>query len=422
MSVLAGLAFGAGAQFVNNVLASHAADESYAKQKALMDKQNEMNRANVYGQTQLQAQGARMAGFNPAMFMNGGTQPAPTVSQGNADMAQTFPLDVSDMLALAQINKTQAETENVKADTNVKKNQAPNVAADTSLKLAQKLYTDAGTEVQNQKAQEISNINEQYADRNNTVKATGPAMMDQWRSGLQEKGLWDKLLPKTRETIDAIADGEFDLSVGGLAALKDIVGTQTDISDADRKVVENGLRSAVIYGQLSEPAVLNAMSKMPWYEAELKRVGKDKILADIDKVRKEIEKIGNRAYTDEKGVKHEAKGELAILELEKKYKEMLNKSFQSGDLDYLKSQGEYGKWFEKYSEDLLQNILPNILPTALLNRGLYNAGKGARSKPKSSTGDGDFVPRQMPDGSIEIRTKDQWKQYDSNISDFNFGR
>ena len=83
MSVLAGLAFGAGAQFVNNVLASHAADESYAKQKAMMDKQNEMNRANVYGQTQLQSQGARMAGFNPAMFMNGGTQPAPTVSQGN---------------------------------------------------------------------------------------------------------------------------------------------------------------------------------------------------------------------------------------------------------------------------------------------------------------------------------------------------
>lgn len=345
MSVLAGLAFGAGAQFVNNVLASHAADESYAKQKALMNKQDEMNRANVYGNTMLQAQGARMAGFNPAMFMNGGTQAAPTVSQGNADMAQSFPLDVSDILALSQINKTKEEIENIKADTNIKKNQAPNVLADTNLKISQKLYQDASTEVQNQKAQEIRNINEQYADRNNMVKTAGPAMMDKWRSSLQEKGLWDKVLPKTRETIDSIANGELDLSVGGLAALSDIIKTQTDMSDADRKFVENGLRSAVVYGQLSDSSVLNAMSKQPFYESELKRVGIDKINADIDKVRTEIMKI----VADTSKVRSETE-----------YQDALNKAFKAGDLDYLKSQGEYGKWIEKYSEGILADILKGI--------------------------------------------------------------
>lgn len=361
-AILASLAFGAGSSLINNALASHAADESYSRQNALMNKQNEMNRANVYGNTMLQAQGARMAGFNPAMFMQGGTQAAPTVSQGNADMQQTFPLDVSDFLALAQLEKTKAETENVNADTNVKKNQAPNVAADTDLKVAQKLYQDASTEVQKQKAEEIANINEQYADRNNMVKTTGPAMMDKWRASLQEKGLWDKVLPKTRETIDAIANGELDLSVGGLVALADIIKTQTDMSDADRKFVENGLRSAVVYGQLSNQEVIDAMSKQPFYESELKRVGIDKINADIDKVRTEIMKIVS---------------DTAKVRSETEYQDALNKSFKAGDLDYLKSQGEYGKWIEKYSEGILADILKGIG-----SRGAGSKAPAAPSVPK----------------------------------------
>lgn len=371
-AILASLAFGAGSSLINNALASHAADESYSKQKALMDKQNEMNRANVYGNTQLQAQGARMAGFNPAMFMNGGTQAAPTVSQGNADMQQTFPLNVSDFLALAQLEKTKADTENVKADTNVKKNQVPNVAADTDLKVAQKLYQDASTEVQNQKAQEISNINEQYADRNNMVKTTGPAMMDKWRASLQEKGLWDKLLPKTRETIDSIANGELDLSVGGLAALTDIIKSQTDMSDADRKFVENGLRSAVVYGQLSNQEVIDAMSKQPFYESELKRVGIDKINADIDKVRTEIMKIVS---------------DTAKIRSETEYQNALNQSFKAGDLDYLKSQGEYGKWIEKYAEGILADILKGVG-----SRGVGGKAPAAPAAPKVIINNGPTRP------------------------------
>lgn len=416
---LAGLAAGVATSAMNNYFSNKAADKSYARQRILMQDQNRMNNDNMYNSTSIQAQGARMAGFNPAMYMSGGTQAAPTVSQGNADMAQTFPTDIDSMMSVANLLKTKADIENVQADTNLKKTQAPNVEADTSLKFSQKLYQDASTEVQNQKAQEIKNINEQYADRNNTVKSMGPAMMDKWRLQLQENKVWDKLLPRTRETIDAIADGEVDLSVGGLAALNDIVKSQADMSDADRKFAENGLRNAVIHGQLSDSAVLKAMSKMPWYEAELKRVGKDKILADIDKVRKEIEKIGNYAYTDENGVKHGAKGELALLDLEKKYKEMVNKSFESGDLDYLKHQGEYGKWFEKYAEELFLNSFSNLLSVLLLNRGLGNIGK----HPSKTTTDGgtDLVPRRMPNGQIEYRTKDGWHKYDNpGVGNFNF--
>lgn len=345
LPALAGLAAGIGVQMLNNYYSDRAAETSYHRQRAMMKKQNDMNRQNLFDNAQIQAQGARMAGFNPAMFMSGGIQPAPTVSQGNADMAQRFPMDVDSMLSVAQLLKTEADIENVKADTNVKKNQAPNVEADTNLKISQKLYQDASTEVQKKKAQEISNINQQYADRNNMVKTAGPAMMDKWRASLQEKGLWDKILPKTRETIDSIADGELELSVGGLAALSDIIKSQTDMSDADRKFVENGLRSAVIYGQLSNKEVIDAMSKQPFYEAELKRVGIDKINADIDKVRTEIMKI----VADTSKVRSETE-----------YQNALNKSFKAGDLDYLKSQGEYGKWIEKYAEGVLSDILKGV--------------------------------------------------------------
>lgn len=369
LPALAGLAAGIGVQMLNNYYADKAADKSLHGQRVLMRKQNEMNRQNLFDNARIQAQGARMAGFNPAMFMNGGISPAPTVSQGNADMAQRFPMDVDSMLSFAQLLKTEAETENVKADTNVKNNQAPNVAADTNLKISQKLYQDASTEVQNQKAKEISNINEQYADRNNMVKTAGPAMMDKWRSSLKEKGLWDKVLPKTRETIDSIANGELDLSVGGLAALFDIIKAQTDMSDADRKFIENGLRSAVVYGQLSDSAVLNAMSKQPFYESELKRVGIDKINADIDKVRTEIMKI----VADTSKVRSETE-----------YQDALNKSFKSGDLDYLKSQGEYGKWIEKYSEGILADILRGV--------GSRGAGSKAPASPKVIINNGSTRP------------------------------
>lgn len=342
---LAGLAAGVATSAMNNYFSNKAADKSYARQRILMQDQNRMNNDNVYNSTSMQAQGARMAGFNPAMYMSGGTQAAPTVSQGNADMAQTYPVDVDSMMSVANLLKTKADIENVQADTNLKNTQAPNVQADTSLKFSQKLNQDASTEVQNQKAQEIKNINEQYADRNNTIKSVGPAMMDQLRSGLKEKGLWDKMLPRTRETIDAVADGELDISVGGLQALQEVIKSQTDLSDADRKFAENSLRNAVIYGQMSDKAVIDAMSKQPFYEAELKRVGIDKINADIDKVRTEIMKIVS---------------DTAKIQSETEYQNALNKSFKAGDLDYLKSQGEYGKWIEKYSEGILADILKAV--------------------------------------------------------------
>lgn len=341
----AGLAAGVGVQLLNNAIADDRARESFARQRILMNDQNRNNVANVQSQAGREVQGYRAAGLNPALMLAGGTQAAPTVSQGNADMAQTFPLQINDMLALAQLENIKAQTENVNADTAKKNAEVPNVNADTDLKVAQRLYQDASTEVQKEKAQEITNINKTYADQNSFLEDQGPAMMQAYREKLKTNGVWDKMLPKTRETIDAMADNDLPMSIGALKALNDIIDSEGKMTDTDTKMVKNALTNAIIHEQLSDKNITEAMAKMPWYDAELKKHGINKIKADINKIAAEITKIA---------------AEIPKINSEAEYQELLNTSFKSGNLDYLKSQGEYGKWLEKYCEDLLKDIIPII--------------------------------------------------------------
>lgn len=359
----AGLAAGVGVQLMNNAFADKAARESFGRQRILMNEQNRYNAANVQSEAGREVLGYRGAGLNPALMLANGTQAAPTVSQGNADMAQRFPLSVSDMLAAAQI-------ENIKADTKKKEAEVPNVNADTDLKVSQKLYQDASTEVQKEKAQEIANNNQKYKDQNTFVQDQGPAMMDAYRSKLKEDKIWDKMLPRTRETIDGLADGDLPMSVGALIALKDIIDQEGNMSDTDTKMAKNALANSVVYKQLSNNEILDAMAKQPWYEQELKKKSIEKIEADIEKVRKEVLKII---------------AEIPKIKSETEYQELVNKSFKSGDLDYLKSQGEYGKWFEKYSEELLMRVFPLMTGGVGVGKGLQlpskSGGKGRQPSP-----------------------------------------
>lgn len=112
-NVLAGIALGGVQAGVNNMFAQHNAEVSYRRQNALMNKQNQMNMANMKSAPLQQVEGLRMAGFNPAMVAGAGSQSAPSVSQGNADMPQTIPFNAQDALAMAQIANVEANTDKV---------------------------------------------------------------------------------------------------------------------------------------------------------------------------------------------------------------------------------------------------------------------------------------------------------------------
>ena len=111
-----GLAGSLATTFLNNRMAQENANISYNRQKELMAMQNDMNMGNVKNAPGVQAFGLKQAGFNPAMVNGAGTQAAPTVSQGNADMAQTIPFNAQDALLFAQMENIEANTKKVKEE------------------------------------------------------------------------------------------------------------------------------------------------------------------------------------------------------------------------------------------------------------------------------------------------------------------
>lgn len=335
---LGGLAASVGEGIVNNMLARDNAELSYNRQKQLMDKQNAMNNANIANAPMKQIEGLRMAGFNPAMVAGAGTSSPATVSQGNADMPTTVPFDFDysqTMLLDAQKENLEAQTEKLKAEVPKVKAEAQNLIADT-------LFKGANTKKIEAEKQNIENINERYADQNNLIKPLGQTIADKW----QNEPWFDKLAPDTQETIRGIANGEIELTVGGMDALERAIKTQSDLSDADHKVIKNAFDNAVLEGQFSDKAIFDAIKKLP--ESQQKQIE-----AQTDKLKAERDKI---VYKMKDLIDAELKGKnLSNEQLEK-----IIKSFTAGDLDYLKSQGEYGKWLEKYSEEMLMRLLPMI--------------------------------------------------------------
>ena len=111
-----GLAGSMATMFLNNRMAQENATISYNRQKDLMDIQNSYNMSNAAAMPGVQAFGLKQAGFNPAMVQGAGTQSAPTVSQGNADMPQTIPFNAQDALLMAQMENIEANTNKVKEE------------------------------------------------------------------------------------------------------------------------------------------------------------------------------------------------------------------------------------------------------------------------------------------------------------------
>ena len=314
MPILESLALGAGMAGVNQLLAQYNASQSYERQKHLMDKQAALNSALQKSSAINQVEGLRMAGLNPALA---GSNPssAQSVGLGSADMAQSFPIQASDML-------TQAQIENIQADTAKKEAETPNVEADTSLKYAQRL------KVLDEK-QNIQNINDSYAAENRELAGIGKAMAEKWQS----TPWYNNLAPDTKYTIDAIASGELPLTVGGMAAIEKVIKAQKDLSDADRAIVRNAFDNAVTEAQFNEKAVFDAIATRPEKEQKLLMAQRDKILEELPEIRSKVENLLSDLKTKSL-TQEQMRAEID--------------SFKRGNLDYLKSKGEYGKWFEGY--------------------------------------------------------------------------
>lgn len=333
---LTALGFGVGVAGVNNLLAQHNAETSYKREKELMAKQNQYNVENAKNARMYDVEGMRLAGLNPALAQNGSPS-VPSASVGSADMSQTIPFSPADSLLMAQ-------TENVNADTDLKRTEIPNKVADTNLKFAETLFKNAGTEKIKAEIRHIQNINDQYKDENTALSAYGQTMAQKWQSTPWYAGL----APDTKNTIDLIASGEMPLSVGSMTALERVILAQKNLSDADRAVVKNAFDNAVTEMQFNDESVMKAISLEPKDKRNLLYKHIDEITTAMDKMKAEIPNI----VQELENLKSKKKN----IDIDTLFNEAKAKAFKAGDLDYLKSQGEYGKWLEKYAEDRLTDV------------------------------------------------------------------
>ena len=254
----------------NNLLSEWHADKAQERQKELANIQFNHNQALQRSALSNQVQGAKLAGLNPAMF-SGQMSPAQSVSQGsaprgeNVEMNQTSP---TDMLTMAQVKNLEAQTEKTEAETSkISGVDTENVKSDTAFKTAQTIMAGANTDKINEEAQNIRNANEIYEDQNNMLQTTGQTMAQKWMN----TDWYKNLAPDTKATIKAMANGDLDLTVGGMKSIMDTVHLQENMSNADRKLIENAMANAITEAQFKDEKVMKAMAKMPeWAQHKLK--------------------------------------------------------------------------------------------------------------------------------------------------------
>ena len=232
-------------------------------QKELMNQQNIINRNNAAQAAQIQVHGQQNAGLNPAMA-EGGIASAPQVSQGAAGMGSMGLTNVFDGIAnIIQAAKAPSEIAQIEATTAKTGAETKNIKYDfTTLKPEQIKKMEQEITKLNEDIQTAKNINEIYQTKSDFIKNNGASIFSGWRDQLKATGNFNKLPEKTRETIDSLANGNTELDVGSLESLNEIIKTQTNLSEADKSVMQNLVGTTVAMKQLKDNNITSKLAKM----------------------------------------------------------------------------------------------------------------------------------------------------------------
>ena len=402
-----GLAGSLATTFLNNRMAQENATISFNRQRQLMSDQNAMNMANAVNMPGVQAFGMRQAGLNPGMLNSAGTQSAPTVSQGNADMAQTVPFNAQDALLFAQMENIEANTKNIEADTDKKKAETEVIPTEGEKNSAQVLLygkqaelTDEQKNKVKEEAQKIANENKNYTAENERLKSLGQVVAKEWI----KSDWYDRLPDHMKGYIEELASGKFDLTIGDLKAFDDLLATQGNIGDKGRATMQNTVLATIAKKQLQNDESLTAIANLPIEEYRYKSNLADKTMEEVTQVQQSIRKI--QAEIGRIGVMNQL-DEVQMNKLEAEIKHVAKKIEQIDENDYgiLIKNGKIGKLSVLATLNNLSAIIHSI--------GMFTPGnliKTIKDVIKGKKGDSswsDTVGESLPTGGRRIDKGDR---------------
>ena len=361
----------------NNLMSEWHADKAQERQKELANIQFNHNQALQRSALSNQVQGAKLAGLNPAMF-SGQMSPTQSVSQGsaprgeNVEMNQTSPVD---MLTMAQVKNLEAQTEKTEAETNkISGVDTENIKSDTAFKTAQTIMAGANTDKINEEAQNIRNTNEQYEDQNNMLQTTGQAMAQKW----QNSDWFKKLAPDTQATIKTMAKGDLDLTVGGMKAIMDTIHLQENMSNADRKLIENAFANTITEAQFKDKKVMKALEKMPeWAQHKLKAEIYELITRGDNNKASITELLTRSNLNNANSYESLTHGDLNMYNADTVRDHL--KAWKKENLAWLRSNDDWGAYAASMTENLVDEIVKTLGYIIAANKMGSAAGTAAKA-------------------------------------------
>lgn len=315
----------------NQYLNSGLQEQQFNNQKELQQRAAHLNQAAQRQQASNQVIGLQQAGLSPAIANGAG---APSLQAGAAagatsQLSNIFtgitelisalkaPTEIEKMVA--ETGKTKAETGLAEASTEKTQTEIPSIIANTA-KIQQetnKLFEDTIN---------AKNANTVWESTNNFYKTYTPTMFDEYKIKLEKSGVWESMSPKTRDTIEALANGEIELDIGGMIGLSQQIATQKNISDTDKAMLQNGLEGLLITRQMNNPNVMKALEELP--ANELKSMQEN---WKSQRSQRSLNKSTEKTQAEQrKLIKEQASG-----------KNIENLQKELNDFNYLVSKGRY---------------------------------------------------------------------------------
>lgn len=370
---------------------------NYAANKSLQENQMEnqmelqsraynLNQQAAQNQAQNEVIGMQKAGLNPA-GVNG--QGAPSLQAGaaagaNSTMGNIFG-GLAEMIAAikapTEIEKMQAEkaltegqTEKTAAETDLTREQRYNLMLDSDLikpEQARELFERANKHIQDAQnalaqADNTNAVTDIINSQNDFIKKYSSSIYSSYMDNLKSTKQWDKLPPRTRETIEKLASGEIEMGTGELQGLKEIVNSQTGLLERDRDALNAMLDTIVTRKQIDTRNVINALKDLPVNQRKLMFSQITDYYAQAKKAGADASRTGTLEWLDQMNsdtwlMEHGLTDELE----RKKYKEVLNNLLKLTD----------------------PSTYTNVIGGGLIGRGL---GAGAKALGPTQPGSGKF--------------------------------